>query len=781
MKTPPRRSLPFSLRRRLLLLRWAIRGYVLFEALAVVAIWLGVTFWAALALDYLPVLAGAGEMPRPVRAILLVGIGAVLGWLLYRWLLSRATVRLRNDQLAILLERHFPEFGDALVTVVELASRPDHAEAFNAAMLEETNRKALEQLPRVRLRHVFRLRPLGVKLGAAALLAVSLVGFWQVRADAFELWVRRMYLLEDRLWPRRTKIEVVGVELIRDEMSLVSSSPGVLPFHDRTIKVARGAAVKLLVTADGRKKIPQRCVIHYRTSEGDRGKVVMKRIGQVRNGVQRFEFDGKPFRGILTDLQFDVRGGDHRVRGYRIEVVDSPAIVSTKLKCVFPEYLIDRDTSTWLPRTLDWNNGVQLPVGTRVVIRMRSNKPLEHAEVIIPSARPEDPPQRSRIDIKGVGESAQSVVLPPYTLGEQLALDIVLRDRDGVFSDRPHRITITGVPDEAPRVEVTLRGIGAAVTPDAVFPLQGTVRDDYRVDRVWLEIVRNQEKTYEVPLGLQDGEKVEERVDLRELQQAETPLRLRPKDKVTVTVRATDRYNLGESGPNIGNGDRFQLDVVTPDELLAMLDRRELGLRRRFEQIIDEWTLMRDSLARIVTDRPGMEEDLPAEPGEEKTELSPEEAAARLLSLNILRAQRAVSQTEKSAQEIAGVAASFDDIRLEIDNNRIDAADRQERLKTQISEPLQSIVASLIPRMQDRLQALQSSLEGGEDTEEIALAAQKEADDILIELDKVLQKMLELEDYNALVQLVRRLLEEQKELAERTKALRKKKAFDLLR
>ena len=127
------------------------------------------------------------------------------------------------------------------------------------------------------------------------------------------------------------------------------------------------------------------------------------------------------------------------------------------------------------------------------------------------------------------------------------------------------------------------------------------------------------------------------------------------------------------------------------------------------------------------------------------------------------------------------MAASFDDIRLEIDNNRIDAADRKERLKTQISEPLQWIVASLIPQMQDRLQALQSSLEGGGDAEETALAAQKEADDILIELDKVLQKMLELEDYNALVQLVRRLLEEQKELAERTKALRKKKAFDLLR
>ena len=55
-----------------------------------------------------------------------------------------------------------------------------------------------------------------------------------------------------------------------------------------------------------------------------------------------------------------------------------------------------------------------------------------------------------------------------------------------------------------------------------------------------------------------------------------------------------------------------------------------------------------------------------------------------------------------------------------------------------------------------------------------------QAGEILIELDKVLQEMLKLEDYNALVQLVRRIQEEQKELAERTKALRKKKALDLI-
>ena len=225
----------------------------------------------------------------------------------------------------------------------------------------------------------------------------------------------------------------------------------------------------------------------------------------------------------------------------------------------------------------------------------------------------------------------------------------------------------------------------------------------------------------------------------------------------------------------------FQLDVVTPDELLRRLDRRELELRRRFEQIIDEMTQLRDTLARVANDRPDDGDSLPREPGEDATTATPEQLAARLHSLNTLRAQRAVSQADKSAQEIVGVSASFDDIRLEIANNRIDAADRQERLRTQICEPLDLIVDALFSQFKNQLQTVQKTLEEEGPYVDDAQLARQQTDEILIELDKVLQKMLELEDYNALVQLVRRLIDDQNELSERTKALRKKKALELLK
>ena len=58
-------------------LRWRIRLYIWAEGIALALIWLGLMFWFGLALDYLPVLMGASEMPTGPRAFLLRSEGLV--------------------------------------------------------------------------------------------------------------------------------------------------------------------------------------------------------------------------------------------------------------------------------------------------------------------------------------------------------------------------------------------------------------------------------------------------------------------------------------------------------------------------------------------------------------------------------------------------------------------------------------------------------------------------------------------------------------------------------
>ena len=68
------------------------------KEIALAVAWIGFAYWVGLALDYLPVLVGSDEMPRAARAVLITAVSAVLVWILYRWVLRRAFVRLGDGK-----------------------------------------------------------------------------------------------------------------------------------------------------------------------------------------------------------------------------------------------------------------------------------------------------------------------------------------------------------------------------------------------------------------------------------------------------------------------------------------------------------------------------------------------------------------------------------------------------------------------------------------------------------------------------------------------------------
>jgi hypothetical protein len=799
-------------------LRWRIRAYVVVEGIAVAAIWLGAAFWLSLALDYLPILAGASEMPRPIRAALLVITAAGALGLFYWYVLRRVAVRLADRSMAVLLERRYREFGDSLLTAVEMAELPERTETFNPAMLDATKRLAERKIPDVRLRNLFNFRPLVWRVLAAVGLAASVLAFATANSPFFSQAAERLWLLRDEPWPRRSKIQVVGIELQRpDGVSQNAEVPALLTFDDGPIKVARGASFNLRVVADASAVVPEYCSIRYWTADNEFGSVRMKKIGRVRveesggqqRSVQGFAFDGKPFKGILSSLSFDVVGNDHRVGSYAVDVVDSPAVVETKLDCEFPAYMVDEATSSWLPRTLDYlPSGTQLPRGARVVIRGKANKDLRRVVV-----RNLDTLEETRIDVAGEGDAARSFSYPVAGLLSNLSLEVVLVDRDQVFSDRPFRVALAAVPDDAPRIETRLRGIGSAVTPDVVVPLLGKVTDDYQINSTWADVQVGDAEPRKEKLALGREGALQAELDFRELRSNAQPIELKPTEKLRLRVLADDRFKLGDEGPNLGTGELYELDVVTPEELLRLLESRELGLRRRFEQIIEETTEMRDSLLRVKVElasagketaagqdaagQTGAGKDAAgkdaagkdaagkdaasrlagAEPGDESPD--GETAAQRAQSLRLLRVQRAIQQSQKSSQEVLGVALSFADIREELINNRVDTEDRKDRLKEQISDPLQKIVAERFPALEKQLAELEKSLGDAKASVPLSESASEQSELLLADLGEVLQKMLDLETYNELLDIVRDLIKEQTDLLDKTRQQKKRQLLEL--
>ena len=142
----------------------------------------------------------------------------------------------------------------------------------------------------------------------------------------------------------------------------------------------------------------------------------------------------------------------------------------------------------------------------------------------------------------------------------------------------------------------------------------------------------------------------------------------------------------------------------------------------------------------------------------------------------------------KSGQDLRGITNAFENLRLQLINNRIDAEDRKERIATKIIAPLKSIPAGSLKALADTIDELETALKqidrgiGGEQGEITAngLVDQglADTDAVLKEIDAVLSVLVKYESQNELLEIVRRMIAEQEALMKRTKDKRQKDAFE---
>ena len=343
--------------------------------------------------------------------------------------------------------------------------------------------------------------------------------------------------------------------------------------------------------------------------------------------------------------------------------------------------------------------------------------------------------------------------------------------------------------DRPPQVDVKLKGVGTAVTPDAMVTIQGKIGDDYAVDNAWFDVGLNEGSDgRKLDIALGKGGAMDQSIDFRKLRSEQGGLELKPKDMLFLMVQAADRFNL-EGGPHLGASDRYQLDVVTPEDLLAMLEIRELGLRARFELTLGELGQLRDSLIRVKSSLGPVSagadpEDLKAE-DDSGQPLSKEDIARRAAELRLLRVQRGMQQSQKSAQEVLGISGGFNDIREELVNNRVDTPERKQRLKELIADPLAKIGTEEFGKLDQKLAALEKSLGGNvpvtPETATVADETLEQTNVTIAKLEAVLQQMLDLETYNELLDIVRDLIKDQEAVTDKTRQERKRQAIEDLK
>ncbi len=768
-------------------LRTAIRRYIVWEGLAKLICWLLLAFWVSFAFDYLPVLFGYRELSVASRTVVLVvtGVGAI--WIVYHFIVSRIVVRLKNESISILVERKYPVFNGSLITSVTPWEQ-DSTSKVKSQMREHTRHVAETILSQVEVSSILNFPALKRNLLWAGLFCLSVFGLAVMKPAVTQLAAQRLYRLDSTSWPRRCQIELVGIKIARQ-----NPVPGIRELGieiepvDHEFKITRGASVTLLVRAKANlatestaSRFPENCRVYYENSEGSRGSARMKRIGSPRDGFQLFAFDLKPFATVMSDIRFEIRGGDHCIGPFDLILVDEPAVVSTSLACQFPRYMEDAESGRWTPREIPWAGFMELPQGTSVIVRSAANKPLRKVysfDVL-----------DQQMEVLEVDSNMFEISI--QFLSQPINREIYLCDDDGLISEQPFSLSITPIDDQPPTVQTEINGIGIAITSNAMIPVRGMIKDDYGVARAWIEVAVSDDGPLQQVLDVGSNGKIDSVIDFLELRRMpgrQVELSTDPGSSISLTVKAEDRFDLAEQ-PNRGLGDKITLDVVDDSELLRILERKEVAERRRLEQVYQEMIDARGYLIR--TSGSYVQEPSLEEPGEqlETTGLQGNSVdAIQGLDVRLLLARRAIMQIDKSAQEIMGIAAAFENIRLQLINNRIDSADRKLRIEAQVEEPLRAVADPALQELRNLVVKLEANLTGLEQDFDKTLNAEAElttdlaitrADEILIELNRVLDSLIKYETQNELLEIVRQLIKQQEAIMENTKRERQRKAFE---
>jgi hypothetical protein len=758
---PTTLDLPQSVRQMLDAVRRRIRAYVWVQGLAAIIIAAGLAFWLGLAVDWL------FEPSPTARRVGLIAAGCVVLYVCYRYLLRRAFVSIPDTTVAVLLERRFPALKDHLITAVDVASAQSHAPTYNPNLVARTNESARASIGSVKPGELFNRRPLVRSIVAATALIASLIAFAAISRNVFGFYIERL-ALSDQPWPRRVHLEVVGFPANAD--------------GQRAHKLAQDDDFELLVHArtDG-YDVPKEVEIRYRLADGRRGRDTLTRVGEAAASQGDYQLFRYEFKHVVGDMNFDIVGGDDRVRDLHLQVVDRPELVSIELACEYPDYL-----SRQL-RHLPVTGGMRIPEGTKLTLHANSTKPLTAAHIHTAKDKKEtnlslaDNPQK-RLDFHYGTLTADDVLL------------INVTDTDGVATREPYRISVSAVQDEVPQVAVRLSGISTAITPDAILPIVGKITDDYALKNAWYEYQIDSGAAQSRPLAQNPaGQTAFEKFDTFDTRAVDSAtgkraLELKPKQRLALTLKASDNYNLDAKKlpsktpvVHAGSSQQFTLDIVTPAELLALLERRELALRQRFESIYEKLTDTRNLLSRVGADEstppPTDPKATPpnAKPGaaSDPASTTPAAAADHVLSRTRLRVSGSLQNVVQSTDEIIGVAEAFDDLGEELVNNRIDNSDLKSRLGEQIARPLHQIAQQRMPQLSAQLKLVEEHIEDSAATVPELKKSIALADQILVEMRRVLDRMLELETYNEVVSLLRDIISDQDQINKRTKEQQK--------
>ncbi|MEM6329498.1 MAG: hypothetical protein AAF790_04525, partial [Planctomycetota bacterium] len=614
-----------------------------------------------------------------------------------------------------------------------------------------------------------------------AALCLAAVGVLSVTgADALPVYLSRLALSPDP-WPRRVRLTLEG--FTRDDDGVWRR------------RIARGESLDLAVRADltdGRID-PGEVWLRYAFDGGRGGRASFARVGKPVGGDRPHQLYRHTLEDIASTATLRIRGGDARIDRAEVIVSPRPAVVGAELEVAPPAYLeqpVRRAPAAAVG---------SVPEGARVSVRFAASKPLASVTPVFAG----DEAAVEPVVVIEPGESRFTINLPP--LARSGVLRVSMTDAQGIASAQPYTLPITVEPDNPPAVTLTLVGVGLAVTPDADIGYQARLRDDHGIGAASVAVrIDDAEPEYtalEAEAAGRREAQIASSVDLltRRFAAGGDAGRLTPGQRITLTSSAADKHNLqpaaaaAEPQPDAPaaavsrttTSQRFVLEVVTTNQLLAQIEQREVNLRRTFERVVADGKTLKRGVESLSA-QPARQ----SESGGESTAggaasaignaaAPPADADAEAALRRRLRLARLSDDAQKLVQETRAVAESFRAIHVELLHNRVPNQDLLDRIDRQIARPLASLCDGELERLVEALQAAEQRARDGRPPA-LGRQAPRAAAVAVQKMQAVLDQMKSLETYNEVLAVLRRMIDEQQRMQRATEKTRRERLRRML-
>lgn len=687
--------------------------------LAAAAVWLAAVIGLLLFQFALDRLLALGIGPRVVATLTVV----VLALRLFRrhvwWAVS---ARPRAEHVVAVLERRHPALHDRLISAVAFAERGDWPSQISPALTAELMRQAMKDAAALDPTEVFNRSRLRRSLAIGGVALVTAVVLAATASSTARAYLTRNWLLRDEPWPSDVRLRLEG-------------------FADGLLRWPLGDDLTLAVTAEG--AVPPGVAVEI-VAPGGQSRV----RDMALRGERQFVLDYGPL-----DESFKLRllirrfGADESTGWFNVAAVMRPSIRSVRMEITPPAYSgVERFA---LPAG---QAAAEVLRGSTISLIAEANKPLRAAT--LRGSTGSEMPAKLEDNYRLTAE------FQPAQSGNY-HFDLV--DQEGLSDLRPVTFALRLVNDPPPKVKLSLPGAGDAVVPQAVIDLAIQADDNLGMKDVSLVYRTRQGEAMEDPatdtridpaatllqttITLPGLEPRQTRFELRHVLPL-LPLTLQPGDQLTLHIEARDLQPAGsiaapatttapaESAaaplePGLGRSAAFTLRMVTAEELLAELGRRESEWRREFELLIKTQEQIRDRVMNLND--------------EARAEIGSARFATRYASEQ--RAQRQI------AVRMTTIRRQFEQILGELRTNQLDNPIVRRRLDAGVLTPLGRLISTDLPGVADQL----GQLAGGGDTQ-IADTIERGHAAILETMYSVLASMLKWEGYNEAVTLLRDII-----------------------